>query len=42
MREEEEDEKMNMVKVVVKGGKGFWRVGVVELLWWLGFMLMWR
>ena len=41
MRDERKKEKRNMLKLVVKGGKGFWRVGVVEFLWWGGLMLMW-
>ena len=39
--EEEEKEKINMVKLLVKAPKAFWTVGLVQFFCWFAFMFMW-
>ena len=39
--EEEEKEKTNMVKLLVKAPKAFWTVGLVQFFCWFAFMFMW-
>ena len=39
--EEEEHEKTNMLKLLVKAPKAFWTVGLVQFFCWFAFMFMW-
>ena len=39
--EEEEKEKINMVKLLIKAPKAFWTVGLVQFFCWFAFMFMW-
>ena len=39
--EEQEHEKINMLKLLVKAPKAFWTVGLVQFFCWFAFMFMW-
>lgn len=39
--EEQEKEKTNMLKLLVKAPKTFWTVGLVQFFCWFAFMFMW-
>ena len=39
--EEQEHEKVNMLKLLVKAPKAFWTVGLVQFFCWFAFMFMW-
>ena len=39
--EEQEKEKTNMLKLLVKAPKAFWTVGMVQFFCWFAFMFMW-
>lgn len=39
--EEEKNEKINMLKLLVKAPKAFWTVGLVQFFCWAAFMFMW-
>ena len=39
--EEQEKEKTNMLKLLVKAPKAFWTVGLVQFFCWFAFMFMW-
>lgn len=38
---EEEQEKVNMLKLLIKAPKAFWTVGLVQFFCWFAFMFMW-
>ena len=39
--EEEEHEKTNMLKLLIKAPKAFWTIGLVQFFCWFAFMFMW-
>ncbi len=39
--EEQEHEKTNMLKLLIKAPKAFWTVGLVQFFCWFAFMFMW-
>ncbi len=39
--QEEEKEKVNMLRLLVKAPKAFWTVGLVQFFCWFAFMFMW-
>lgn len=39
--EEQEHEKVNMLKLLIKAPKAFWTVGLVQFFCWFAFMFMW-
>ena len=39
--EEQEKEKTNMLKLLIKAPKAFWTVGLVQFFCWFAFMFMW-
>ena len=40
--EEQEHEKINMLKLLVKAPKAFWTVGLVQFFCWAGFLYLWN